>query len=320
MSLPLVPDTGVFTKRNQRVVNSNFAALTNPDLWIRPQGPTANNNNVGSYESPLASPAGANKYLKPGMVIGLEGVIQYEWSTPMVNDITLIGMANRPRQATTSSIPNGGGATWLSSSATASTSLLQPNGQGWRIENIFFASGAGVTAAPTIKLVNAGDPPTSNCSEKTSIINCFITGTDDGIGAVDLPNNILIDGCTIFSCNGSGDLGISSTSGLGTGTLNNWVIQNCDFLGNAGHITAPFTSSVIRNNHFSYIFTGVTSTTQVVLTSGSNNSVYDNHFDVPATATGLAAMFALGTNDRWSFNELGTAVATTIYAFGGPAT
>lgn len=90
------------------------------------------------------------------------------------------------------------------------------------------------------------------------------------------------------------------------------MIQNCDFLGNAGHITGPFTSSVIRNNHFSYIYTGVTSTTQIVLTSGSNNSIYNNQFDVPFNAAGLSAMFASGTNDRWSANSMGTAVLTPM--------
>ncbi len=315
MSLPSVPDTGVFTKRNQRIINSNFAALTNPDLWIRPQGPNANNNNPGTYESPLASAAGASKYLKAGMVVGIEGVLFEDYSMPKVNDVTFLGMGNLPRQATTSTIPNGGGATWLSASGSSTASVFQINGQGTRLQNIFFASGAGVTANPTIKIVNAGDPPTANCGEKAEIIGCYITGTDDGIGAVDLPNNILIQGCTIFTCAGAGDLGISSTAGLGTGTLNNWVIEDCDFLGNAGHITGAFTGSTIRRNHFTYIYNGVTSTTQIVLTSGANNSVYGNQFDVPYNVAGLTAMFAGGTNDRWSANSMGTAVLTPALGF-----
>lgn len=308
---------GSFTRQNISAINANFAALQKPvDVYVRPQyGNNLGNGStapLGSYANPYATMSGVSSILRPGLVIGLEGVLLEEYSSPRVNDVTIVGLGNLPRQATTSGTPNGGGATWLSSSASASASLLQPNGQGWLIYNIFFASGAGVTANPTIKLVNAGDPPTANCAEKTSIVNCFITGTDDGIGAVDLPNNVLIDGCTIFSCSGSGDLGISSAAGLGTGTLNNWVIQNCDFLGNAGHITGPFTSSTIRNNHFSYIYGSVTSTTQVVLTSGSNNSIYNNRFDVPYNVNGLTAMFAAGTNDRWGSNSMGTAVLTPM--------
>ena len=307
MSLPVVPDTGVFTKRNQKIVNSNFSILTTPDLWVRPQ--YGDNNNAGTYEKPLATMAGTSKYLKPGMVIGIEGVLTEEYSSPRVNDVTLLGMGNQPRQATTSGVPNGGGATWLSPSG-GTGALLQPNGQGWLIQNLFFNNSA--TAAGCIKLVNAGDPPTSNCSERASIVNCVLTGTDDGIAALDLPNNVLVDGCTFFLFSGSGDLAISSAAGAGTGTLNNWLIQNCRFLGNANHITGAFTSSTIRNCEFSYIWTGVTTTTQVVLTSGSNNDIYNNRFAVPFNQNGLTAMFASGTNDRWGANSMGTAVLTPM--------
>jgi hypothetical protein len=235
-----------------------------------------------------------------------------------VNDVTLVGMGNLPRQATTSGIPNGGGATWLSPTSGTSN-LLQPNGQGWRIQNIFFNNSATGATTGCIKLVNAGDPPTSNCSEKTTVIGCILTGAANGIHAVDLPNNILIDGCTFFGFSGSGDLGIASATGLGTGTLNNWVIQNCDFQGNAGHITAPLTSATIRRCKFSYIYGSVTSTTQLVLTSGSNNSIYDCHFDIPYNTNGITAMFALGTNDRFGPNSFATAVTTTIFGFGSPS-
>ena len=307
MSITTITGGGAFTRQNITDINANFVALQNPDLWVRPQ--YGADTNPGTYDKPLATMSGTSKYLKPGMVIGLEGVLLEEYSSPRVNDVTVVGMANLPRQATTSGTPNGGGATWLSPSG-GTGALLQPNGQGWLIQNIFFNCSA--TAAPSIKLVNAGDPPSSNCSEKTSIVGCIITGTDDGIGATDLPNNVLIQGCTIFGCSGSGDLGISSATGAGTGTLNNWVIEDCDFLGNAGHITAPFTSSTIRRNHFTYIYGSVTSTTQVVLTSGSNNSIYDNRFDVPFNQNGLTAMFASGTNDRWGANTMGTAVLTPM--------
>jgi hypothetical protein len=282
---------------------------------VRPQV-GVNSTADGSYARPYATMAGLSAVLKAGMVVGLEGVLFEEYSSPRVNDVTLVGMANLPRQATTSGVANGGGATWLSPSG-GTGALLQPNGQGWTIQNIFFNCSA--TAAPAIKLVNAGDPPTSNCSEKTSIVGCIITGTDDGIGATDLPNNVYIGGCTIFGCSGSGDLGISSATGAGTGTLNNWVIEDCMFQGNAGHITAPFTSSTIRRNKFSYIYGSVTSTTQIVLTSGSNNSVYDNHFDLPYNTNGITAMFAAGTDDRFGPNSFATAVTTTIFSFGAPS-
>lgn len=321
MPLPLVPDQGTFTKRNKDTINSNFAELTQPDVWVRPQyGNNLGNGSatypLGSYQNPYASMSGLAAILKPGMVVGLEGVLKEEYSSPRVNDVTLLGMGNMPRQATTSGVPNGGGATWLSPTS-GTGALLQPNGQGWRIENIFFNCSA--TAAPAIKLVNAGDPPTSNCSEKTWVNNCIITGTDDGIAATDLPNHVWITNTTIFGCSGSGDLGISSATGAGTGTLLGWRILNCEFLGNAGHITAPFSSAEIAFNHFSYIYGSTTSTTQVTLTNGANNSVHHNYFDVDTTINGITAMFGGGTNDKWYWNYSSNAVATTIAKFGVPA-
>lgn len=319
--LQQVTGGGAFTRQNIQQINSNFAALSEPDVWVRPQYGNNNGNGstypLGSYSNPYATMTGLAGILVPGMVVGLEGVLLEEYSSPRVNDVTIRGMANLPRQATTSGSPNGGGATWLSPSG-GTGALLQPNGQGWTVENIFFNNSA--TAAGCIKLVNAGDPPTSNCSEKFTLRNCILTGTDDGVAATDLPNNVLIEGCTFFGFSGSGDLAISSATGVGTGTLNNWVIRNCTFNGNAGHITAPLTSSEIVGCKFSYIYGSVTSTTQVILTSGSNNSVHDNAFDVPYSQNGLTAMFALGTNDRWYFNKFATAVTTTIYSFGAPST
>lgn len=309
-----VPDTGSFTRRNQQIVNQNFQTLTNPDLWVRPQGPNANDNNDGTYENPLASPAGLSRLLKAGMVVGLQGVIFAEYSSPRVNDVTFIGMGNLPRQATTSSIPNGGGATWLSPTG-GTGALLQPNGQGWKIQNIFFNCSA--TAAPAIKLVNAGDPPTANCSEKTSIIGNYITGSDDGISATDLPNNVYIGYNTIFSCSGSGDIGISSSTGLGTGTLQNWIIEYNDFNGNDTHLILPLNSSKIRYNSFSYIYGTTTTSVQISLTGGANNSVRNNYFDIPYTSV-TAAMFVQDTNGRWAANQFATAVTTTIYKFGAP--
>lgn len=317
MALTPISGGGVFSRKNITDINANFTALVNPDLWVRPQNTNPSAAADGTYDRPFASFTAAGPSMRPGMVVGLLGVTLEEFSSPKVNDITIIGMGNLPRQATTSGVANGGGSTWLSPSG-GTGALLQPNGQGWLIQNIFFNNSA--TAAGCIKLVNAGDPPTSNCSEKTTIRGCILTGTDDGIAATDLPNNVLIDSCTFFGFSGSGDLAISSATGAGIGTLQNWVIKNCTFNGNANHITAPFQSSEITGCKFSYIYGGTTSTTQVKLAGGADNSVHDNAFDIPASTNLISAMFSGGTNDRWYFNKFGSAVATTIFSFGVPAT
>lgn len=314
---------GAFTRQNIADINQNFQQIQ-AEYYIDGQ--------YGYDGNPGTSPGLAFRTPQPldlalpnwrrlnntqqTIRVAIAGVLNYEWSTPKVNNVTLIGAGGLPRQATTSGVPNGGGATWLSPTS-GTGALLQPNGQGWTIYNIFFNNSA--TSAGCIKLVNAGDPPTANCSEKTSIIGCILTGSDDGVAALDLPNNILIEDTTFFGFGGAGDLAISSATGAGTGTLSNWVIRNCTFNGNTGHITAPFASSEITGCKFSYIYGATTSTTQVVLTSGANNSVHHNYFDLPYSTNGITAMFALGTNDRWYWNYFSTAVTTTIASFGAPS-
>jgi len=314
---------GAFTSADQATLSQAFTQI-NADFYV--DGNNGFNGNPGTSQglafrtmSGTTQALLAKKFLNPSwpVTIAVTGVLQEEYSSPRVNQVRVVGAQGLPLQATTSGVPNGGGATWMSPTS-GSGALFQPNGQGWVIENLFFNNSA--TAAGCIKLVNAGDPPLSNCSEKTIIRNCILTGTDDGVAATDLPNNILIDGCTFFGFSGAGDLAISSATGAGTGTLNNWVIRNCTFNGNAGHITAPFTSSEITGCKFSYIYGSVTSTTQVLLSGGSNNSVHHNSFDIPASTNLISAMFSGGTNDRWYFNSFASAVATTIFSFGVPAT
>lgn len=256
------------------------------------------------------------------IVVALTGVLSQQWTAPIISDVAIIGVGSvgRPRQATTSGVANGGGATWLSpSNLSNSEALINIRGQAWRLENIYFNNSA--TGAPDVMLTvsGSGDPPTDPDASHAVLKGCVFTGTDDGVSSTGLPNFVTIEDCTFFGFSGASDLGISYAVGGGVKTLSDWRILRNEFLGNTGHITAAFANAEIAYNRFSYIWSGTTSTTQVVLTSGSNNSVHDNNFDVPYSTNGITAMFALGTNDRWSFNKFATAVTTTIFSFGAPS-
>ena len=321
-SLQSLTGGGAFTRQNATQINNNFTALNTVDFWVRPQKGNNNGNGSvvhthGSYDNAFATMTGVSRYWTPGIVVGLEGVLLEEFSMPTgVNDITILGMGNQPRQATTSGVANGGGATWLSPSG-GTGALLTLNGQATTVKNIFFNNSA--TANPCILLTNTGDGPALANAEHTVIDGCIFTGTDDGVKSTGLPNWVTIQNSKFFGFSGSGDLAISYTVGAGTGTLLGWSILNNQFLGNAGHITAGLASAEIAYNHFSYIWGAVTSTTQVVLTGGANNSVHHNTFDVPNSQNGITAMFAEGTNDRWMNNTMGTAVTTTLTRWGVPA-
>lgn len=318
MPLQTITGGGSFTRQNVSQLNSNFAELTNPDLWVRPQNTSKTAAADGSYDRPFGSITAASPYLKPGMVVGLLGVTLEEYSSPIINDITIIGMANQPRQATTSGVANGGGATWLSpSSATAS--LLKINGQGWRVENIYFNNSCTTATTGCIELVGGGDPPATADAGHTIITGNVLTGEANGIYINGGPGFLTIENNKIFYFDSSGDCGILAGGSGGTG----WgsVIRNNNFTANLTHIKGLSAAYgwQVYGNRFSYIDVGVTTTSQINFTGGNNNSVHNNYFDLPYNTNGISAMFVLGTNDRWYFNEFSTAVTTTIYSFGAPA-
>lgn len=318
-----IQDAGVFTQRNKDAVNANFQALTNPDVWVRPQyGNNSGNGSVkyphGSYENAFASMSGLANVIEPGLVIGLEGVLLEEYSSPIINDVTIVGMAGQPRQATTSGIPNGGGATWLSPTG-GTGSLLTINGQGWTVQNLYFNNTATGATTGCLVLTGGGDPPLTADSAHARIAGCVFTGEANGIYFNGGPGFVTIEQNRFQNFDSSGDKAILTAAGAG-GTGAYARILNNVFDANLTHISglAKANSWEIAGNRFSYISTGVTTTTQIDLTGGANNSVHNNYFDLPYNTNGISAMFVLGTNDRWYFNEFSTAVTTTIYSFGAP--
>ena len=305
----LIPLTGggSFTRQNIADINSNFAALQTVDLWVRPQ--YGDNANVGSYEKPLATMAGASKYLRPGLVVGLEGVLTEEFTAPLgVNNVTILGFQATPRQATTSSIPNGGGATWLSPSGGTGT-LLKVRAQGWTVANVYFNNSATAAACVQVLTDGAGDPPVDASAEHFLLKNCILTGADDGLNVNGGTNFITIDGCTFFGFSGSGDMAISSTAGAGVQTLLGWKILNSTFRGNASHIVAALSHGQILNCTFDTASSAV-----INLTGGvAPNFVVGNRFNIAAADFDPAGGVTGVTGDVW-YNVLSDAVEVGLPA------
>ena len=320
--MQLIIGGGVFTQGNINAINANFASLLGVDLWVRPQN--GNNNTAdGSYSKPYATMAGLAKLLKPGLVIGLQGVLFEEYVFPLgVNDLTIVGVAGQPRQATTSGVANGGGATWITPAAgatTTTTPLVTVRAQGTTFRNIYFSSTA--TAAPCVQLLmnGAGDPPVDASAEHTSFIGCIFTGAATGVTSSGGPNFCSFDGCRFFGFSGTGDTGISTVTGAGVHTNYGWVIKNCEFWSNDIHIKGTLSGASIHDNHFSFINNLITTSVFYDMTGGKDNAVWRNAFDVNSGNAGIATMFVLGTNDRFSGNSLSTAVTTTQFSWGDPA-
>ena len=307
MSLAVISGGGAFTKANITDLNANFAALQAVDFWVRPQ--YGRNTNAGTYDAPFATMAGCSQYLEPGVVVGIEGVLFEEFTAPLgVNNVTLLGSSFIPRQATTSGVANGGGATWLSPSGGTSW-LLRVRAQGWTVKNIYFNNSA--TAAPCISILTdgAGDPPVDADGAHLLIDNCILTGTDDGINVNGGTNFVRVQNSTLFGFSGSGDLAVSSTVGAGVGTLLDWRFINCKFFNNAGNITAGLSHATITGCQFEN-----GSASNINLTGGTApNFVVGNYFNIAAADFDPAGGTTGVSGDVWS-NTLTDAIETGLPA------
>ena len=58
MPLTQITGGGALTRTNINQINQNFAAVSQPDYWVKPQGPNASDNNPGTFEAPFATMSG----------------------------------------------------------------------------------------------------------------------------------------------------------------------------------------------------------------------------------------------------------------------
>lgn len=313
-SFQTITQAGVFTNQTKNIINANFAAVQGVDVWVRPQYGNNNGNGsaiypLGSWENPYATMAGVSSLLRPGLVIGLDGVLKEEFTCPLgVNNVTIIGNQYTPRQATTSGTPNGGGATWLSPTG-GTGALIKIRAQGWTLQNIYFNNSA--TANPCIYILTdgAGDPPTDSDGSHLLIDNCILTGSDDGIHVSGGTNFVTIQNSTLFGFSGSGDIAISQETGAGIGTLYGWKILNCRFTNNASNIIMPFNKVVIKG----CVIDAGSATTISFVGGTAPNYVQQNAFNIAAADFDPAGGVTGVTGDAWS-NYLTDAVETGLPA------
>jgi hypothetical protein len=302
---------GVFSNTNISQINANFSELsgasagsaTGLSVWVRPQ--SGNNNNPGTYDQPFASITGASSVLQSGMTVYVEGVLFENYTAPVgVNNVTIVGVQNIPRQATTSGAANGGGATWLPASG-GTTALLTVQGQGWTVANMYFNNSA--TAAPCIDLITVGDPPAEADAAHFLLYNCILTGADNGLDATDGTNFVRIIDCTFLNFSGSGDIAINAAQSIGT--LLDWRIEGCKFFNNAANIIAAFSHATITGCVFE---AGSAST--INLTGGTApNYVVGNYFNIAADDYDPAGGVTGVTGDVWS-NTLTNEIQTGLPA------
>jgi hypothetical protein len=261
--------------RNLRQNNNQMmlggAADINNVWYLTPQGgvnlPGATKRNSFSTFAELSP------NLRNRDIVYLLGVLKEQALAPLgVFDVTIVGAANTPRQATSSGVPTGGGAYWTYPTATtptAATALITLREQGWSFQNICFNPYTSSPAIEGIRAESATYPDPSHLS----IDGCYFIGGGSGqIGFQDSGGlfNVSITNSYFQSL----ATAIKGVAGAGIATPLRHLYADNYFLQNTNDIVIGCSYGRIMRNSFKN-----TTTQKVDLTAGGHEIVTLNFFD-----------------------------------------
>lgn len=281
---------------NNRLTLGGFGVLNN--VWyVAPQGfaPTLGNPTTRTFSSFAA----LSPHLRSRDIVYLVGVLREQFVAPDdIYDVTVVGAANLPRQATSGGTPTGGGACWLApTSPTAATPLLELRAQGWSLQNIEFTpvdSSAAVrlTRSASVDTIDAGHANFSNCWFAANGGSSQIGIEDNGgCGFVE------IDNCRFSGLTGTAILGLSTAAAV----PQQWRITNNLFLRNTNAIAMSLTQGLVANNVINQAADDANNKVNLVALAGqgSLNFVINNIFSDAAANVTIAKGYAPGTTDVW---------------------
>ena len=244
--------------------------------------------------------------LKPNLrsrdVIILGGVLREQAVAPTgVYDVTMVGAANIPRQATDGGVPTGGGATWMppATGAVASTPLLEIVRQGWKIYGIAFnphTSSAGIRLTTSGGLNEAGQTEIAGCT--------FLGGGSGQIGVEDNGGSgfVVIDGNIFKLLTGTAVLGLNTSNAVPL----SWRIQHNDFSQNTNDIKMSLNDANIQWNAHHTPGSGATNkvvSTIAVAGQGARNIVANNQFNNAIAAIIAGSGYSGSATDQWGPNQ-----------------
>lgn len=298
---------------NQRVVVGGYGQFNN--VWyILPQGGGGTLGN--SKNNVFANFTDLKPNLRSRDLVILGGVLREQAVAPLdVYDVTIVGAANAPRQATSGGLPTGGGACWLapSSGAVASTPLLELKAQGWTLENIEFtphtsSGGVRLTRSASIDTIDAGHATFSNC----------YFAANGGSGQIGIEENggcrsVTVDGCR-FEGLSSGILSLNTAAAVPLA----WLIQLSQFMQNTNDIKMSLSYARILKNQFMTAGSGATNkviSDTFISTQGGNNHILLNQFSNTEAEIAPGNGYTGAASDTW-MNYVNNQAAL---AFGLPA-
>lgn len=222
-------------------------AIFPSDWFVDPQH-GSNQADGRDPRSPLSTIAGALAKCVSGDTIYFVGNVREEVvGSNLLEDISIIGMSNRPRHAdhARDGIGNGAqGASWRqAASHGATTPLLEIRGQGWHLENFLMVppSDAAAVKLKRNALSDVSEYDASHFSAKGVRFVGGQSGIEDSGGHF----NVLIEDC-IFQANTDG----IKTLDTAVAVPLQWEIRGCHFSQNTHHIRVSAAYWNIHHNAF----------------------------------------------------------------------
>jgi len=258
--------------------------------------------------------------IKPNLrsrdLIVLGGVLREQAVAPDdVYDVTIVGSANQPRQATSGGAPTGGGACWLppATGAVAATPLLELRAQGWGFENIEFTPH---TSSAAIRLTRSGIVDTIDAGH-AAFKNCYFAG-NGGTGQIGIEDNggcrsVVVEDSRFEGLGGGALLSLSTAAAIPLA----WHVLRNRFQQNTHDIRMSLSYALIELNKFMTAGAGghVVINDTFIAVQGGNNHILLNQFSNSEAEVAPATGFVGAASDTW-MNYVNSQAAL---AFGQPA-
>lgn len=277
-----------------------------PSIWFVDAQRGSDSNDGRNPQKPAKTLAdligdGSSSRAKSGDTIFVVGNITEEITAyNLLEDITIIGAANRPRHAdkardfaTYSTYTGISGCSWReAASHAASTPLLTIRGQGWCIENILFVPPSDAAALHLER--NALSDVSEYDASHLSVKGCRFAGGQSGIEDTGGAFNVSLIDCVFH---GSTNAVKSLTSAVDQAT--GWVIQGCVFRSNTNHLVVDAKEWTIVDNVFGKFTTQSIKLDQLG-NAGSSNIISRNALSGTYSIAG--GYKSNGAADEWGGN------------------
>lgn len=280
------------------------------------RGPVGSDGNSGlSPLTPFATVERAFEFIKSYDVIVIDGVIREQIVAPAeVYNVTVMGGCNlTPRQATSSGVATGGGASWLPpTSPTAATPLLEVYSAGWSFIDIQFNPH---TSSAAVRLTRSASVDATDGSH-ARFENCYFSG--GGSGQIGIEDN---GGCGFVQVHGCRFQNLASAIlSLGTAAAVplSWHIAGNRFQQNTNDVKMSLSYGIIERNHFMTAGSGATNkviSTTFISAQGGNNHVTLNQFSNTEAEIAPGSGYTGAASDTW-MNYVNDQAAL---AYGQPA-